>query len=64
MSESSFDLQFSLSDVCDDENAVNVKDKALSTNSHPGIYFMTYFLSLYHHSVWNVIIIHTGCIEV
>jgi len=28
MCESSFDLQFSLSDTSDDENAVNVKDKA------------------------------------
>ena len=26
--ESSFDLQFSLSDISDDENAVSVKDKA------------------------------------
>ena len=28
MRESSFDLQFSLSDTSDDENVVNVKDKA------------------------------------
>ena len=46
MCESSFDPQFSLSDTSDDENAVNVKDKAsteryLSPNR--GMYMMVRF---------------------
>ena len=39
MCESSFDLQFSLSDTSDDENAVNVKDKA-SNDRHRGMYIV------------------------
>ena len=50
---SGFDVQFSLSDTSDDENAVSVKDKASNerhTTSHgsmymviPFSYFITYF---------------------
>ena len=73
MCGSSFDLQFSLYDKSDDENAVNVKDKVSNERYRP-IYhksiryvyyddslFLFYGLlwapSMFHHSVWSVIIV-------
>ena len=68
--ESSFDLQFSLYDISDDENAVNVKDKAfnqlLMRLSIPSVtavcklmirfsYFITYFRRLCFTTVSGVL---------
>ena len=67
MCESSFDLQFSLYDKSDDENAVNVKDKVSNeryTTSQYGMmyimmirfsYFMAYFGRLCFTTVSGVL---------
>ena len=61
-------MQFSLSDTSDDENAVNVNDKASMTVIYhwspryvydDSLFLFHYLLSapMFHHSVWSIIII-------